>query len=139
MATVGRIRRDLSGALIECEEMVKAGTLGTWTSPDVDRVTLVGLKEHWHRAYLLRMIAQTRTGADRQAIMDYAEHARQDYVVLATPLGLSDSIAVLDAYFAFCDGDRDRMREAAGSSAGVRAGRDEVLEKTLAYVRTGIK
>lgn len=105
---------DLVGALIECEETVKAGTLGTWTSPDVDRMTLVRLKEHWHRAYLLRMLAQTRTGAERQAMTDYAEHARQDYAVLATPLGLGDSIAVLDAYFAFCDGDRDRMREAAG-------------------------
>jgi hypothetical protein len=27
--------------------------------------------------------------------------------------GMADSIAVLDAYFAFCDGDRARMREAA--------------------------
>jgi hypothetical protein len=105
---------DLTGALVECEEMVKAGTLGTWTSPDSDRMTLVKLKEHWHRAYLLRMIAQTLAGAERQAFLDYAEHARQDYVALAAPLDLRDSIAVLDAYFAYCDGDRARMREAAG-------------------------
>jgi hypothetical protein len=104
---------DLVGALVECEEMVKAGTLGTWTSSDVDRMTLVKLKEHWHRAYLLRMIAQTLTGAEREAILGYAERARQDYVALAAPLGLGDSIAVLDAYFAFCDGDRARMGEAA--------------------------
>jgi hypothetical protein len=93
--------------------MVKAGSLGTWTPSDVDRVTLVKLKEHWHRAYLLRMIAQTLTGTERQAFMEYAERARHDYAALAAPLGLRDSIAVLDAYFAFCDGDRDRMREAA--------------------------
>jgi hypothetical protein len=105
---------DLTGALVECEEMVRAGTLGTWTSQDVDRMTLVKLKEHWHRAYLLRMIAQTLAGAERQAFVDYAEHARQDYVALAAPLDLRDSIAVLDAYFAFCDGDRAKMREAAG-------------------------
>lgn len=104
---------DLVGALLECEEMVKAGMLGTWTSPDVDRVALVKLKEHWHRAYLLCMIAQTLAGAERQAVVDYAEHARQDYVALATLPDLRDSIAVLDAYFAFCDGDRARMREAA--------------------------
>jgi hypothetical protein len=59
------------------------------------------------------MIAQTLTGAEREAILGYAERARQDYVALAAPLGLGDSIAVLDAYFAFCDGDRARMGEAA--------------------------
>jgi hypothetical protein len=105
---------DLLGALAECEEMTKAGTLGTWSSPDVDRMTLVHLKEYWHRAYLLRMIAQTLTSAERRAFIDYAESARQQYVVLASPLaGLSASIAVLDAYFAFCAGDRVKMREAA--------------------------
>jgi len=105
---------DLLGALVECEEMVKAGTLGTWNPSDGDRMTLVRLKEHWHRAYLLRMIAQTLVGAERHAFIDYAERARQDYVALAAPLGnLGDSIAVLDAYFAFCDGARAKMREAA--------------------------
>jgi hypothetical protein len=104
---------DLMGALVECEEMVKAGTLGAWNSPDGDRMTLVKLKEHWHRAYLLRMIAQTLAGAEHQAFVEYAERARQDYVVLAAPLGLRDSIAVLDAYFAFCDENPARMREAA--------------------------
>lgn len=105
---------DLLGALVECEEMAKAGALGTWSSSDVDRMTLVRLKEHWHRAYLLRMIAQTVTGAERQAFIDYAERARRDYVALAAPLGtLRDSIAVLDGYFAFCDGAPAKMREAA--------------------------
>lgn len=105
---------DLLGALVECEEMAKAGALGTWTPSDGDRMTLVRLKEHWHRAYLLRMVAQTLTGAERQAFIGYAERARQDYAALAAPLGaLGDSIAVLDAYFAFCDGARARMREAA--------------------------
>jgi hypothetical protein len=105
---------DLLSALVECEEMTKAGTLGTWTSPGSDRITLVRLKEYWHRAYLLRMIAQTLTGAERQAFIDYAESARQEYVSLAAPLAvLSDSIAVLDAYFAFCTGDPAKMREAA--------------------------
>jgi hypothetical protein len=105
---------DLLGALVECEEMTRAGMQGTWTTDDPDRMTLVRLKEHWHRAYLLRMMAQTLTGAEREAFLDYAEHARRDYAVLAAPLaGLGDSIAVLDAYFAFCDGVPDRMRAAA--------------------------
>lgn len=104
---------DLLGALVECEEMVKAGSLGSWTLSEPDRVTVVKLKEHWHRAYLLRMIAQTLTGGERQAFVAYAERARRDYTALAAPLRLGDSIAVLDAYFAFCDGDRGRMREAA--------------------------
>jgi hypothetical protein len=103
---------DLLGALVECEEMVKAGTLGTW-KPD-NRMLWVRLKEHWHRAYLLRMIAQTLTGAEREAFLGYAERARRDYAAVATPLGnAGDSIAVLDAYFAFCDGDRAKMRQAA--------------------------
>jgi hypothetical protein len=67
---------DLLGALVECEEMAKAGALGTWTPSDGDRMTLVRLKEHWHRAYLLRMVAQTLTGAEHQAFIGYAERAR---------------------------------------------------------------
>jgi hypothetical protein len=94
--------------------MVKAGTLGTWKPGGGDRMTLVRLKEHWHRAYLLRMIAQTRTGPEREALIGYAESARQQYMALAAPIdGLADSIAVLEAYFAFCDGVRSRMQEAA--------------------------
>jgi hypothetical protein len=105
---------DLLGALVECDEMVRAGTVGGWTPSDMDRMTLVRLKELWHRAYLLRMIAQQRTGAEREAFLTYAERARAAYRDLAAPLGsLRDSIAVLDAYFAFCDGNRDAMREAA--------------------------
>jgi hypothetical protein len=105
---------DLLGALVECDEMVLAGLSGTWTSPDVDRVTQVRLKEYWHRAYLLRMIAQQRTGREREALVEYAERARKAYRELATPIsGMGDSIAVLDAYFAYCDGSRDAMRAAA--------------------------
>jgi hypothetical protein len=105
---------DLLGALVECDEMVQAGTAGAWMPSDMDRMTLVRLKEHWHRAYLLRMIAQQRTGSEREAFLGYAETARAAYRALATPVGtLRDSIAVLDAYFAYCDGNRHAMREAA--------------------------
>jgi len=105
---------DLLGALVECEEMTKAGTLGTWTPSDGDRMTWVRLKEYWHRAYLLRMLAQTLADDERTAFIAYAESARQEYVALAAPLRtMGDSIAVLNAYFAFCDGAPARMREAA--------------------------
>jgi hypothetical protein len=105
---------DLLGALVETEEMTRAGVLGTWKPSEGDRMTLVRLKEHWHRAYLLRMIAQTVPPAEREAFIGYAEVAREAYVALAAPLGdANDSVAVLDAYFAFCDGDPVRMREAA--------------------------
>ena len=104
---------DLIGALVECEEMSRVGGLGTWKPADGERITAVQLKEHWHRAYLLRMIAQTRAGHEREAFIDYAEQARKDYVAVAAPLQLGDSIAVLDAYFAFCDGDRAKMAAAA--------------------------
>src|ERR1041384_530730 len=77
---------DLLGALVEAEEMTRAGVLGRWKSSDPDRVTLVMLKEHWHRAYLLRMIAQTIAGAERDAFIGYAQSARRDYVEVAAPL-----------------------------------------------------
>lgn len=105
---------DLIGALVECEEMVKAGAAGSWGTSEADRMTSVRLKEHWHRAYLLRMIAQTLTGAEGLALIGYAESARQEYISLATPIGnLGDSIAALDAYFAYCDGSSAKMRAAA--------------------------
>ncbi|MCE9577627.1 MAG: hypothetical protein K8W52_31040 [Deltaproteobacteria bacterium] len=105
---------DLLGALVETEEMTEAGERGTWGDPDDDRVTQVRLKEHWHRAYLLRMAAETHRSATRDTFVRYAERARQDYVAVAQPHGgLADSIAVLDAYFAFCDGDRAAMLSAA--------------------------
>src|ERR1044071_8404225 len=54
---------------------------------DGDRMTLVHLKEHWHRAYLLRMVAQTLAGAERQAFIAYAESARKECVALAGARG----------------------------------------------------
>ena len=117
---------DILGALVECEEMVKAGSLGTWKPSGGERMTLVRLKEHWHRAYLLRMFAQTLKGSAREAMVAYAEAARRDYVALANPLDdLRDSIAVLDAYFAFCDGVPARMREAASR---VNVAKDDDVE-----------
>jgi len=116
---------DVTGALVECDEMVRAGTIGTWKPSDMERMTLVHLKEEWHRAYLLRMLAQQRTGSERDAFRAYAERARSAYRELATPLGLGDSIAVLDAYFALCDGDRAAMHEAA---ARVNTAQDDDVE-----------
>jgi hypothetical protein len=108
------VQGDLFGALAETEEMTKAGERGKWPESDSDRMSLVRLKEHWHRAYILRMAAQRYGGAAREALVRYANRARQDYVAVATPLKtLGNSIAALDAYFAFCDGHRSAMLSAA--------------------------
>jgi hypothetical protein len=105
---------DLIGALVECEEMTRAGNLRASSVADGSLLTSVLLKTHWHRAYLIRMLAEGKKGPGRQAFLDYAEVARRDFISLAVPLANSgDAVAVLDAYFAFLDGDRERMRAAA--------------------------
>lgn len=113
MIALRTVDGDLLAALAECEEMVRAGELGRWKPDGTPLATLTKLKQRWHRAYLLRMAAQQRGGRERAALVAYAEAARRDYAALATPLALTDSIAVLDAYFAFCDGDASGMRAAA--------------------------
>lgn len=104
---------DLLGAIAECEEMTKAGERGDWGATDAERLGEVRLKEHWHRAYLWRMAAATRVGPERDALLRYAERSRQEFAAIATPQKLDDSIAVLEAYFAYCDGDKEAMLRAA--------------------------
>jgi len=58
---------DLLGALVECEEMTRSGALGTWQPGDGDRVTLVRLKESWHRAATLSDSAQLPRSASGAA------------------------------------------------------------------------
>jgi hypothetical protein len=110
---------DLLAALVEAEEMVDSSQDKTWAK-DTDGRTFLLLKKHWHRAYLLRMIAATSTGSRQQAALRYAEQARAEYRALASPLGTyGDSIAVLDAFFAIQDGDA-----AAALAAAAQVGAD---------------
>jgi hypothetical protein len=104
---------DLDAALAACDAMTAAGQRPPW-SDDADGRTFVALKEHWHRAYLLRMLAAASQGAKRASALRDAEAARAAYRKLATPLGThGDSIAVLDGFFAVHAGDRRAALAAA--------------------------
>ena len=101
-----------SAALAEDDQATLAAARGTWAPRE--RETLAYLKDRWHRAYLTRMLAQTRAGAARQTLIHEAEAALDDYRTRARQLHTNeDSIAVLEAYFAALDGKRDAALRAA--------------------------
>jgi hypothetical protein len=103
---------DPAAALAEDDQATLAAARGTW-APE-DRETLAYLKDRWHRAYLTRMLAETRTGSIRQALIRYAEASLDDYRARARQLGSNeDSIACLEAYFAALDGKRNAALRAA--------------------------
>jgi hypothetical protein len=103
---------DPAVALAENDQATLAAARGTWEPGE--RETLAYLKDRWHRAYLTRMLAETRTGSARQALVHYAEAALEDYRNRARKLGSNeDSIAVLEAYFAALDGKRQAALTAA--------------------------
>lgn len=101
---------DVASALVECDEMTRAGRRGTWGRDK--RELLVTLKDHWHRAYLLRMLAEQQKGARRAATLGYAEAAREQYR-RAAGAEHADAVAVLDGYFATLAGDRAAALAAA--------------------------
>jgi hypothetical protein len=103
---------DPAAALAEDDQATLAAARGTWAPGE--RETLAYLKDRWHRAYLSRMLAETRAGPARQALLHDAETALGDYRTRARQLGTNeDSIAVLEAYFAALDGRRDAALKAA--------------------------
>jgi hypothetical protein len=112
MMMIREAEGDPAAALAEDDQATLAAARGVW---DLDeRETLAYLKDRWHRAYLTRMLAQTRTGTARQALALYADSALADYKSRARQLGSNeDSIAVLEAYFAALDGDRAAALQAA--------------------------
>jgi hypothetical protein len=60
------------------------------------------------------MLAETRAGAERQSLITAADKALGEYRARAHQLGSNDeSIAVLEAYFAALDGNRDAALKAA--------------------------
>jgi hypothetical protein len=104
---------DLPAAITACDAMTAAGQRGDWAT-EKETTTLVQLKEHWHRAYLLRMLAVVEKGARRAQALRDAEKARAAYRALAAPLGTNDdSIAVLDGFFAVHAGDKRAALAAA--------------------------
>jgi hypothetical protein len=112
MMMIREAQSDPAAALAENDQATLAAARGTWEPEDRD--TLGYLKDRWHRAYLSRMLAQTRIGSIRKALVGYAEAALADYTARARQLGSNDeSIAVLEAYFAALDGNRDAALQAA--------------------------
>jgi hypothetical protein len=104
---------DLPAAIAACDAMTAAGTHGSWAA-EKQASNLVQLKEHWHRAYLLRMLAVVEKGPKRAQALAAAEAARKAYRALAAPLGTNDdSIAVLDGFFAVHAGDKRAALAAA--------------------------
>ncbi len=98
---------DPAAALAEDDQATICATRGTWEPQGREKLAFD--KDRWHRAYLTRMLAESRSGSARQALIVYAEAALEEY----RAHGFPDSTAVLDAYFAALDGKRDAALAAA--------------------------
>ena len=107
MMMIREAQGDPAAALAENDQATLAAARGTW-SPE-GREKLAFQKDRWHRAYLTRMLAESRTGSVKRALVAYAEAALDDY----RTQGFPDSIAILEAYFAALDGKRDAAIAAA--------------------------
>jgi hypothetical protein len=98
---------DPAAALAENDQATLAAARGTW---DPERRSALALqKDRWHRAYLTRMLAESRSGSAKRALVAYAEASLEDY----RPIGFPESIAVLEAYFAALDGRKEAALAAA--------------------------
>jgi hypothetical protein len=107
MMMIREAQGDPAAALAENDQATLSAERGTW-DPE-GRKTLALQKDRWHRAYLTRMLAESRTGSVKQALVQYAEAALDDY----RATGFPESIAILEAYFASLDGKRDAALAAA--------------------------
>jgi hypothetical protein len=107
MMMIREAQGDPASALAENDQATLCAARGTW-DPD-GRDTLAFQKDRWHRAYLTRMLAESRSGSARAALVEYANAALADY----RSRGFDDSVAVLDAYFAALDGRREAALAAA--------------------------
>ena len=108
MMMIREAQGDPAAALAEDDQATLAAERGTWDDPE-RRATLAFQKDRWHRAYLTRMLAESRTGSAKQALVHYAESALADY----RTRGFPDSIAVLEAYFAALDKNKAAALAAA--------------------------
>jgi hypothetical protein len=107
MMMIREAQGDPASALAENDQATLSAARGTWDPARRD--TLAFQKDRWHRAYLTRMLAESRSGAAKEALVQYANAALADY----RSKGFDDSVAVLDAYFAALDGRRDAALAAA--------------------------
>jgi hypothetical protein len=107
MMMIREAQGDPAAALTENDQATLCAERGTWAP--AERATLAFQKDRWHRAYLTRMLAESRTGSTKRALVSYAKAALDDY----RTRGFPESIAVLEAYFAALDGDREAAKAAA--------------------------
>jgi hypothetical protein len=107
MMMIREAQGDPAAALAENDQATLCASRGTWDPQGRD--TLAFQKDRWHRAYLTRMLAESRTGSIKQALVQYAQAALDEY----RPRGFPDSVAVLEAYFAALDGKREAALAAA--------------------------
>jgi len=108
MMMIREAQGDPAAALAENDQATLAAARGTW-DPE-GRATLAFQKDRWHRAYLTRMLAESRSGTEKQALVQYARAALEEYRAGG---GFPDSVAILDAYFAALDGKREAALAAA--------------------------
>jgi hypothetical protein len=108
MMMIREAQGDPAAALAENDQATLCAARGTWDTAD-DRAALAFEKDRWHRAYLSRMLAESRTGSAKQSLLQYAQAALEDYRTKGYP----EAIAVLEAYFAALDGRRDAALAAA--------------------------
>ena len=120
MMMIREAQGDPAAALAENDQATLCATRGTW-DPE-RRPTLAFQKDRWHRAYLTRMLAESRTGSVKDALVQYARAALDEYRARG---GFSDSVAVLEAYFAALDGKRD---EALAAARRVDPAKDDDVE-----------
>jgi hypothetical protein len=107
MMMIREAQGDPAAALAENDQATLCAERGTWDPQG--RANLAFQKDRWHRAYLTRMLAESRTGTAKQGLVQYAQAALDEYRVKGFP----DSVAILDAYFAALDGRRDAALAAA--------------------------
>ena len=108
MMMIREAQGDPAAALAENDQATLAAARGTWDP--ADRNKLAFDKDRWHRAYLTRMLAESRAGSVKQGLVAYAQAALDDY---RSHGGGADAIAVLEAYFAALDGKREAALAAA--------------------------
>jgi hypothetical protein len=107
MMMIREAQGDPAAALAENDQATLCAARGTW-EPEL-RDTLAFQKDRWHRAYLTRMLAESRSGSTKVALLAYAQAALDDY----RTRGFANSTAVLEGYFAALDGRRDAALAAA--------------------------
>jgi hypothetical protein len=107
MMMIREAQGDPASALVENDQASLCAARGSWDPSSRD--TLALQKDRWHRAYLTRMLAESRSGTTKEALIEYARAALDDY----RGRGFPESVAVLDAYFAALDGRREDALAAA--------------------------